>query len=69
MKQKEFRVFYGLIGTYDDMASPVHSQNKTHEETKCEAQINSNNYKIAESSVSESSENTTSFSYNIKQWF
>jgi hypothetical protein len=28
MKQKEFRVFYGLIGTHDDMASPVHAIGK-----------------------------------------
>ena len=26
MKQKEFRVFYGLIGTEEDMASPIHSK-------------------------------------------
>ena len=46
MKQKEFRLFYGIIGTQDDMASPVHQQKKNKEETKCEAQINSNNYKM-----------------------
>ena len=44
MKQKEFRVFYGLIGTTEDMASPVHQINKNPEEAKCEAQINSNKF-------------------------
>ena len=45
MKQKEFRVFYRLIATTDDMASPVHSKRikDAEEEIKLEADINSNN--------------------------
>jgi hypothetical protein len=28
MKEKEFRLFYGIIATQDDMASPFYSQKK-----------------------------------------
>lgn len=49
MSHKEFRVFYGLIQTYNDMASPVHMKNKksmtqksNSESDNCTATINSN---------------------------
>ena len=28
MSQKEFRVFFGLISTVDDLASPVHAKDQ-----------------------------------------
>lgn len=46
MSHKEFRVFYGLIQTFNDMASPVHMKKKNlkakSESEDCTASINSN---------------------------
>ena len=49
MSQKEFRVFFGLISTVDDLASPVHAKDQNiaedtpalgDEETKFTAENN-----------------------------